>query len=551
MPNLDRYLDGRTLILLSNREPYEHVRGEHGPDVRQPPGGLVSALDPTMRRSQGVWVAWGSGNADRETADESGRLHVPPDAPAYTLRRVWLDDEDIEGYYLGFANSALWPLCHMLIQHFHFRGEQWDRYQAVNARFADAVAEEARRACGEPIVWIQDYHFARVADLLRRKAPELFIHQFWHIPFPPPDILRLLPIPVHDAVLRGLLGNDLVAFHTERYALNFLMCVEQAIPEAAVDFARRTVRVDGRTIAVGAFPISIDVEHYEQLAMRPESRERARALRATYAHDGRQLGVSVDRLDYTKGIPQRLRALDLLWTQSPELRGRMTVVVVAPPSRSEIAAYSSLQEDVDTTVRDINARHGTEDWTPIVLLFENVSAELLASVYRAADLCLVSSLQDGMNLVAKEFVACQVDECGVLVLSRFTGAAEEIEGAVLINPFNIDGFAAGIRSALEMPAEERRWRMRQMRQQLHGATIFDWLDAILSKATGLMARRALAGARTDAERSAGVLRAADLPRDLQGIAADSAFDRWAAVPRRDGLPELGRELKPSEPRDHP
>ena len=490
MSETERYLEQSTVILLSNREPYEHVRGPEGIEVRRPAGGVVSALDPMMQRLHGTWVAWGSGSADQETAaDEEGRIAVPPEDPKYTLRRVWLDDADVAGFYLGFSNSALWPLCHMLVQHFEFRAEYWDRYKAVNERFAIAVADEMRGAKGLPVVWIQDYHFALVAEMLRDLEEDAFIHQFWHIPFPPPDILRLLPVAVHDELLRGMLGNDLLEFHTERYARNFLDCVRRLVPSAKVDENTMTVAYRGRTVHVGSFPISIDVELYERLAHDPESFERVKTLRGRYATGTRQLGVSVDRIDYTKGIPERLRALDLLWTQSPALRGRFTFLCVATPSRSDIDAYSSLEEEIVHSVLAINQRHGSPDWQPIVFIHHNVDTELLASVYRAADLCLVSSLQDGMNLVAKEFLACQVDERGVLVLSRFTGAAEQIDGAVLINPFNVDGFVEGIGRALEMKPDERRLRMRRMRGQLRRATIFTWLDQITARVHTLMTHR--------------------------------------------------------------
>ncbi|HVE78397.1 MAG TPA: trehalose-6-phosphate synthase [Gemmatimonadaceae bacterium] len=486
MPDLARFLENRTLIVLSNREPYEHVQGSAGIEVKRPAGGLVSALDPTMRRTRGTWVAWGSGSADRESADPAGRVCVPPDDPSYTLRRVWLERDDVDNYYQGFSNSVLWPLCHMLIQHFEFRQEYWDSYRAVNRRFADAAAEEAGRAPAQPLVWIQDYHLALAAAELRARDPSLFIHQFWHIPFPPPDILHLLPTEVHDELLRGLLGNDLLGFHTERYAWNFLDCVAEAFPDVEVDSERFAVRHRGRTTYVGAFPISIDAEWYEQLALRAESAERVARLRERYAGEGGQLGVSVDRIDYTKGIPERLEALGRLWEQAPELRGCFSLLQVATPSRSEVPAYKALEHDVVAKVQAINERYGTDTWTPIIFIHSNVDAEMLASAYRAADLCLVSSLQDGMNLVAKEFIACQVDERGVLVLSRFTGAAQEIDGAVLINPFNVDGFAAGIRHALGIPPEERRRRMREMRAQLHESTIFDWLELIMGRAASIM-----------------------------------------------------------------
>lgn len=486
---IERHLRNRRLVILSNREPYEHVRAHDAVTVRRPPGGLVSALDPTMQRTHGTWVAWGSGSADRECADEAGRLQVPPGNPAYTLRRVWLDDDDVEGYYHGFANGALWPLCHLLVQHFGFRAAHWARYQAVNRRFADAVADEVEHAACEPIVWVQDYHFALVPEYLRARVPGVFIHQFWHIPFPPPDILRLLPMAALEALLRGLLGNNLLEFHTERHARNFLDCVAEFVADARVDVTAGAVVYGDRSVSVGAFPISIDVEYYEGLARSAESARRVARWRKRYATGARQLGVSVDRIDYTKGIPERLRALDLMWEQYPDLRGTLTMILVATPSRTDLAPYRALEREVRSLARSINRRHGCEGWTPLVLINQNVDAELLAAAYRAADLCLVSSLQDGMNLVAKEFIASQVDERGVLVLSRFTGAAEDMEGAVMINPFNPDGFAASLRRALAMPLDERAERMRRMRRQLAAYTIFDWLNAIIGRSATLLDER--------------------------------------------------------------
>lgn len=489
MQEIAQYLEDRTLILLSNREPYEHVHADGLVEVRQPPGGLVSALDPTMRATHGTWVAWGSGSADADMSDSDGRVMVPPANPEYSLRRVFLDDEEVNGYYLGFSNAVLWPLCHMLVQHFEYRDGYWDRYRDVNEKFARAVAAEVDRAEKRPIVWIQDYHFALAADLIRSRSTPILIHQFWHIPFPPSDILRLLPSDVSDSLLRGMLGNDLIEFQTERYALSFLGCISEFITDADTDADNRVIHYSGRSIEVGVFPISIDVEKYEQLAFEPESLARVERLRGLHACGGRQVGLSVDRVDYTKGIPERLRALTQLWEQYPEMRERFTMLVVATPSRSELASYRHLEEEMVSTVQQINDRFKTENWEPIVLIHKNVSAEVLAGAYRAADICLVSSLQDGMNLVAKEFVACQVDEKGVLVLSRFTGAAEDIDGAILINPFNIDGFVDGIRRALEMSESERRIRMQRMRTQLRSLTIFDWLASILSRTRDIIAAR--------------------------------------------------------------
>jgi alpha,alpha-trehalose-phosphate synthase [UDP-forming] len=486
MVDVLQFLSDCKFILVSNREPYEHVRGVRGIEIRQPAGGLVSALDPTMRRIHGTWVAWGSGSADVETADEAGRVQVPPDEGSYSLRRVWLEDHEVDAYYHGFANCSLWPLCHMLIHYFEYRREYWDRYRAVNLRFAHAVADEAERCAGRSMAWIQDYHFALVPEFLRAMRPNLFIHQFWHIPFPPPDILRLLPSGSHEALLRGMLGNDLMEFQVERHALNFLDCVDEFVSDAEVNLGDQTIRFQDRVVRAAAFPISVDYEKYNQMAQSGEAEKTVQTLRGRYARGTRQLGVCVDRVDYTKGIPERLRALELLWSEQPELRGRFTFLFVCTPSRTNLAAYTQLEQEVGQTIVAINKRFSTADWTPIVLVNENVDADLLAAVYRAADICLVSSLQDGMNLVAKEFVAAQVDERGVLLLSRFTGAAEEIEGAILINPFNVDGFVSAIRGALDMPAEERRRRMRRMRRRLQNNTIFDWMDSILARCADIM-----------------------------------------------------------------
>jgi alpha,alpha-trehalose-phosphate synthase [UDP-forming] len=486
MPDFLQYLNDCKFILVSNREPYEHIRGPRGIEVRRPAGGLVSALDPTLRKTHGTWVAWGSGSADRETSDDAGRVCVPPDEESYTLRRVWLETNEVDSYYHGFANRSLWPLCHMLIHYFEYRSEFWDRYRAVNLRFAHAVADEAERCTGRSMAWIQDYHFALVPEFLRAIRPDTFIHQFWHIPFPPPDILRMLPSGLHEALLRGMLGNDLMEFQIDRHAANFLRCVSEFVPRAEVDFGAKVVRFQDRLIHVGAFPISVDFETYSGLASSSDSERRVEVLRGRHARGSRQLGVCVDRVDYTKGIPERLKALDVLWTEHPELRERFTFLFVCTPSRTNLPAYTRLDHETGKAVQDINARFGTPDWTPIVMVNENVDADLLAAVYRAADICMISSLQDGMNLVAKEYVASQVDERGVLLLSRFTGAAEEIEGAVLINPFNVDGFVSAIRTALDMPAEERRRRMRRMRRRLQNNTIFDWLDSVLSSCADVM-----------------------------------------------------------------
>jgi len=480
-PKFSAVLD-RPLILLSNREPYEHVHKPNGIEVRFPAGGLVSALDPILRRTHGTWVAWASGNADRTVADDFGRVPVPPGDPSYTLRRVWLSESDVEGFYLGFANSALWPLCHLFVSKVDIRRSDWESYEHANRLFAGAVVQEAERVGGAPMVWVHDYHFALAPALIRPQVPDALIHQFWHIPFPPPDVFGILPVGVQDSLLRGLLGNDLIEFQTDGFAWNFMDCVARTIPDVQVDLDQGVVHLDGRQTRIGSFPISIDVAEWQRLAALPHTVDVCRTLRQRYAPGDRQLVVSVDRMDYTKGIERRLRALEHMWTDTPERRGTFTMLVVATPSRTDIPAYAKLERDVLEAIERLNDEFRTLDWTPIVLVHENVDADLLAAVYCAADVCVVSSLQDGMNLVAKEFIACRTDKNGVLVLSRFAGASDELGAALLVNPFFIDAFADTLAVALDMPRHERVERMTALRDRVANATIDDWLDAILSAA---------------------------------------------------------------------
>jgi trehalose 6-phosphate synthase len=469
----------RPLILLSNREPYEHVHRPEGVQVRFPAGGLVSALDPTLQRTHGTWVAWASGNADRTATDDCGRVAVPPEDPSYTLRRVWLSEADVEGFYLGFSNSALWPLCHLFVSMVDIRRSAWESYEHANHLFAAAVAQEAERVGGAPVVWVHDYHFALAPALIRELVPGALIHHFWHIPFPPPDVFGILPLGVQGTLLKGLLGNDLVEFQTDTNVRNFLDCVERGLPSARVDARQNLIEIDGRVVRVGAFPISIDVEEWERLAALPNTMSVCDTLRQRYSSPGRQLVVSVDRMDYTKGIVRRLRALEHMWTESPERRGTFTMLVVATPSRTDVPAYARLETEVLDAIARLNDEFRTLDWTPIVLVHDNVDADLLAAVYRAADVCVVSSLQDGMNLVAKEFIACRTDGHGVLVLSRFAGAADELNSALLVNPFFIDAFSDTLAVALDMPEAERMERMKSLRDSVSNATIDDWLRNIL------------------------------------------------------------------------
>ncbi|HEX7241573.1 MAG TPA: trehalose-6-phosphate synthase, partial [Longimicrobiaceae bacterium] len=460
-PLFRRLFPGRRFIVVSNREPYEHRWSEEVGEisVRRPAGGLTSALGPLLQALGGTWVAWGSGDADAEVVDKANRVRVPPEEASYTLRRVWLTRPDIHRYYLGFSNQFLWPLCHLRPDLTRIRSRYWERYRRVNRRFAEATLEEAKGAGAA--VWVQDYHLALAPLFVRAQRPDVTLAHFWHIPWPPIEIFRLSPQAPF--LLRGLLANDLMGFHLPAFADNFLRCAHQLVG-AEVDWERHTATLDGHTCRVCAFPISIDVESFRSAATAPGAEEQMARLRRRYAPGGGAVGIGVDRMDYSKGLPEKFKALELLWERYPELRERFTYVQVAVPSRSDIEAYDTLSEKVDRQVWEINDRFGTAGWRPIHLVKQSLPPERLAVLYRMADLCIVGSLQDGMNLVAKEYVASQVDGEGVLLLSEFAGAAEEMAEAVLVNPYAPEDFALRIREALSLPAAERRRRMRA----LHG-----------------------------------------------------------------------------------
>ncbi|MGH7555028.1 MAG: alpha,alpha-trehalose-phosphate synthase (UDP-forming), partial [Longimicrobiales bacterium] len=458
-------------IVVSNREPYEHGIDEASGaiTVRRPAGGLISALDPLLQAVGGIWIAWGSGDADDQVVDERQRVRVPPENPIYTLRRLWLDEQDLNHYYFGYCNQLLWPLCHLRPALTRVRARYWQRYVSVNRRFAEAALEEAGE--GGAALWFQDYHLALTPAFVRERRADLTLAHFWHIPFPPYEIFR---IATHGPNwLAGLLANDVMGFHLPLFCENFLRCAERGLG-AAVDWKRRAALYEGHTCFVRAFPISIDVESFESAANTDDARQRVDRIRARYAPAHGQLGLGVDRIDYSKGLEEKLTALDQLWEQAPEFRESFTYVQIAVPSRTGIQAYDWLNEKLERMVWSINDRHGTADWRPVHLVKESLTAERLAAYYRAADLCIVSSLQDGMNLVAKEFIASQAaDAAGVLVLSKFAGASEELAGFVSVNPYDEEDFSNRVRDALLMPEQERRERLARMRSSLR--SIYDWM----------------------------------------------------------------------------
>jgi trehalose-6-phosphate synthase/Kef-type K+ transport system membrane component KefB len=466
----------RPLVVVSNREPYLHNQTATGEiEVKAATGGVAVALDALMRERGGVWIAHGAGSADRLVVDQEDKVRVPPDRPSYNLRRLWIEEPTFSAYYGGFANEGLWPLCHVVDVRPKFRGEDWVAYQDVNTQFAAAIHSEIGGS--ETPVFIQDYHLALVAPALRALTPDCRTALFWHIPWPYPDRLRICPW--RRELLAGLLANDLLAFQVERDRRNFLIAVEEEL-HAEVEPEASRVRLNGRTTTVVSVPIGVDYDRIQSFAANPGIREEQDRLRSLLALDADIVGLGVDRLDYTKGIPERLDALDALMTTRPELRGRMTFVQIGVPSRSDLESYAAIEAEIAKSIADINHRHAVPGGAPVVTYYTTaLGAFSLAALYRLAHFCIVSSLHDGMNLVAKEFVAARDDERGVLVLSALAGAAQELGDALIINPYDVDTFAAALTRAIDMPVEEQARRMQAMRKIVAGRNVFNWASEIL------------------------------------------------------------------------
>jgi len=468
---------GKSLfIVISNREPYIHSMTGDKIKWNRPVSGLTEALDPVMRASGGTWVAQGTGDADRKVVDEHDRVAVPPDKPEYTLRRVWLTKEEVAGFYLGFANEALWPLCHVTFTPPNYREDWWNTYKKVNKIFADAVMQEigSRKA----VVLVQDYHFALLSRYLKEQNPELTVGQFWHIPWPTYEVFRTCPW--HEEILTGMLGNDLMGFHTRSFCNNFIECVERSL-EARTDRERLAIIRQGNATMVEPFPISVDFDSLsEQAGTEAVEREMA-SLRKKFNLEGKYLGIGMDRMDYTKGIPERLMALDKLLEDNPDYRGKVVFVQAGMPSRTQIDTYKAIGQRIDDLMNGINTKYGTDSWQPVIPMTRQLSPATLNALRRMATFCVVSSLHDGMNLVAKEFVSTRVDGDGVLILSQFTGAAVEMQDALLINPYDIGDFAAKLKEAIEMPEVERRRRMKNMRDIVASNNIYRWGASMVSR----------------------------------------------------------------------
>ncbi|NJD21474.1 MAG: trehalose-6-phosphate synthase [Melioribacter sp.] len=468
----------KNLIVVSNREPYMHVKQGSNIECIIPPGGLVTAIDPILKACGGIWIAHGSGSADVETSNGIGKISVPPEEPSYVLRRIFLSKEEEEGYYYGFSNEGIWPLCHITHTRPTFRLEDWAQYQTVNQKFAEAVLDEIKNET-KPLVLIQDYHFALLPALIKSKRPDAHVALFWHIPWPNPEVFGICPW--QKEILLGLLGADLIGFHIQFHCNNFLESVDRFL-ESKINWDQFQVEKGGGITSVKPFPISID--HGEsKLHEKKLNRSKNELKEMVYKHTGcssRFIGVGVDRIDYTKGIVERFNAVERFFEKYPEFVGQFTFVELGAPSRTHIKRYNELLNELDDTVEKINIRYQNKNWKPIIFLKAQHNHSMINLFYKASDLCMVTSLHDGMNLVAKEFISSRDDEDGVLILSQFTGAARELIDALIINPYSIEEVADALFTALNMKQKERTERIRRMRSLLREKNVYRWAANIIA-----------------------------------------------------------------------
>jgi alpha,alpha-trehalose-phosphate synthase [UDP-forming] len=463
-------------VVVSNREPYVHTFSGQDVKIQTPASGLTIALDPVMQACGGTWIAHGSGDADKSVVDQFDKVAVPPDNPTYSLKRVWLTKEEENGYYYGFSNQALWPLCHIVYNRPIFLETDWKMYQKVNELFAQRVLEEVEDK--KAFIFIQDYHLSLLAKMLKEKNKNIITAQFWHIPWPNPEAFRICPW--EKEILEGLLSNDILGFHIRYHCNNFMETVARSL-ESKIDNETSEITFNGHKTAICAFPISVDFDEFSLGAQQPEVEKEIVKLKANLGIRDEIVGMGIERYDYTKGIPERFKALDRFFHNNPKYLKRLVFIQAGVSSRTEIEAYKSLNKEIENMVEAINFKYGDGSWKPIIITHENLPQLTLLALRLMADFCVVSSLHDGMNLVAKEFVASRFNDDGVLILSSFTGSARELTDAVLINPYATDHFAEAIKTAIEMPMEEKQKRMRKMRTIVQENNIYKWAADIITE----------------------------------------------------------------------
>jgi len=478
-------LRGDQVIVVSNREPYIHEMRNGQLEIHRPASGLVTAVEPVMRACSGTWIAHGSGSGDRQAVDRNDRVSLPPGLDEYHLRRLWLTPEQEKGYYYGFANEGLWPLCHVAHVRPVFRESDWQHYREVNRLFADAVVAEARSE--DPVVLVQDYHFALLPAMVRERLPRATILTFWHIPWPNPESFGICPWRTE--ILQGMLGSTIMGFHTQFHCKNFLETVDRYM-EARIEHEHSTITFGGEKTFVEAYPISIEWPLPEEAATWPSIGScRSEVFERLGIPANHKLAVGIDRFDYTKGILERLHAVERMLEKYPEWQSRFTFVQVAAPSRSVLEEYRLFQERITAQVERINGRFGRPGAPVIRLLAQHHDHDEVIKLYRAADACLVTSLHDGMNLVSKEFIAARDDERGVLILSRFAGAARELTEALIVNPYHVEETADALFQSLNMPAAEQRERMASLRGTVREFNVYRWAGRMLSDAARLRLRQ--------------------------------------------------------------
>ncbi|MBP7230839.1 MAG: trehalose-6-phosphate synthase [Syntrophaceae bacterium] len=483
---LYKQLTGEQILVVSNREPYIHVQGGTGVEIQRPASGLVTAVEPVMRACSGTWIAHGSGSADRNVVDGKNHIRIPPEHPDYTLRRIWMTEEEEKGYYYGFANEGLWPLCHIAHVRPIFRTSDWNQYSAINQRFADAVIQEADR--DDPVILVQDYHFALLPQMIRKVLPKSTVITFWHIPWPNPESFGICPW--REELLQGMLGSTILGFHTPFHCKNFLETVDRYL-ETRIEHASSTIFHGGNLTMVEAYPISIQWPTPWQNTQLSIAKCRSDVRKELNMDQDCLIALGVDRLDYTKGILERLRAVEKLLKSHPEMVGRFCFIQIAAPSRSSLEEYQSFEVRVRALATQINLRFARGTYLPVHLKVAHHDPEDVNRYYRASDVCMVTSLHDGMNLVAKEYVAARDDERGVLVLSQFTGAAHELYEALIVNPYHIEQTAGALYQALTMPEFEQQARMRSMRTMIRDFNVYRWAARMLLDAARIRQREKL------------------------------------------------------------
>ncbi|PJA50716.1 MAG: trehalose-6-phosphate synthase [Syntrophobacterales bacterium CG_4_9_14_3_um_filter_49_8] len=467
----ERFSKG-ALIVVSNREPYIHKKTGLSIKIERPAGGLVSAIDDVLKATGGIWVAWGSGSGDRDVVDDRNSIVVPPGNPYYTLKRVWLSPGEVDNCYDGYSNQVLWPLCHITLDRIYFRKKFWQDYKKVNQSFANAVLEEAEE---DSIIWIHDYHLCLVPEMLREKETKLTVAHFWHIPWPDWGVFRVCP--QSKEILEGLLGNDLIGFQIPLFVKNFLDCVRECL-HADVDYQNSIVIYKGRTTRLETSPISIDYDKFDSMASSQRTIKMMENIKKRYGLTQGCIGIGVDRLEYTKALIKRLQAINLFFERYERFKRKFTFIQIAVPTRIK-EPYLSYRKAVEEIISKVNEKYSEAGWRPIIYIDTKVEHQDLVAYYRMADVAIISSVYDGMNLVAKEYIASQVDEKGGLILSELAGAADDLEGAILVNPYDIEEFSNSIKMSLMMSPREKASRMAILRRQVKENDIYKWNYDIL------------------------------------------------------------------------